>query len=237
MKKQTILMLIFACCAAGQSYEYDAAGRLVRVAYATGGGVEYRYDQSDNLLAVISLAVAPAPAGVEAVREGAAVRIQWRAVTGAQSYIVYRSGAIAGDWQEVGRVTGLSYVDAQVTAGQSYRYRIAAVTAAGPTAYSEEVVVQASTDLDPRSARAVALAPGGARTVTTAGVSAETSAGYATVSVQAGDTPYGLAVFKLTQNGVVVGETGVPATPPGQDIGFRSRTRLEVPVPGVIWAK
>jgi hypothetical protein len=39
-------------------------------------------------------------------------------------------------------------------------------------------------------------------------------AGYATVGVNAGPAPYGTAVFGLTQNGILVSEAGVPASPP-----------------------
>jgi photosystem II stability/assembly factor-like uncharacterized protein len=54
---------------------------------------------------------------------------------------------------------------------------------------------------------------GGAVAVLTAGAG-EIRDGYAEVNVKNGPTPYGTAVFSLQQNGLVVSEAGVPATPP-----------------------
>jgi len=55
---------------------------------------------------------------------------------------------------------------------------------------------------------------GGAAVTSMAGSSGETRAGYAAVKVSSGSTPYGTAVFSFTQNGIVVSEAGVPASPP-----------------------
>jgi hypothetical protein len=58
------------------------------------------------------------------------------------------------------------------------------------------------------------LTPGGAANHKTAGVNGSTRVGYAKLSVGSGMTPYGTAVFSFKQNGVTVGEAGVPASPP-----------------------
>jgi photosystem II stability/assembly factor-like uncharacterized protein len=55
---------------------------------------------------------------------------------------------------------------------------------------------------------------GGAAAVLTSGTGAAVRDGYAEVTVEAGPTPYGTAVFSLRQNGIVVSEAGVPASPP-----------------------
>lgn len=63
------------------------------------------------------------------------------------------------------------------------------------------------------SAINLALNSGGAATANTMGFGSLRT-GYADVSINTGSTPYGTAVFSLTQNGVVVSEAGVPASPP-----------------------
>jgi hypothetical protein len=55
---------------------------------------------------------------------------------------------------------------------------------------------------------------GGAVHTTTPDTASTVSAGYATASVASGPTPFATAVFSLTQNGVVVSEAGIPASPP-----------------------
>jgi hypothetical protein len=58
------------------------------------------------------------------------------------------------------------------------------------------------------------LSVSGAASCQTSGVSGTTQVGYAKLTVNSGATPYGIAVFSLTQNGVTVTEAGVPASPP-----------------------
>jgi hypothetical protein len=60
----------------------------------------------------------------------------------------------------------------------------------------------------------VSLNAGGAATVSTAGSSGSTQAGYATLAMNSGISPYATAVFSLNQNGVTVTEMGIPASPP-----------------------
>ncbi len=55
---------------------------------------------------------------------------------------------------------------------------------------------------------------GGAVTSLTSGSTGTLHAGYAEVTVNSGNAPYGTAVFSLTQDGVVTSEAGVPASPP-----------------------
>jgi hypothetical protein len=79
------------------------------------------------------------------------------------------------------------------------------------------------------------VAAGGANMISTNGVSSETRTGYAKLKVNSGSAPYGTAVFTWRQNGVVVSEAGVPASPPTTSarifIDFRSNAPA---VPGRI---
>ncbi len=61
---------------------------------------------------------------------------------------------------------------------------------------------------------AVALSSGGAATDATPGSAGVSQDGYAVVTSSSANSPFGTAVFSLTQNGVVVSEAGVPASPP-----------------------
>jgi hypothetical protein len=76
-----------------------------------------------------------------------------------------------------------------------------------------DVVVGGSS---PPSSLGLTLAMGGVVTSSTTGTATNVQSGYATVAVNAGVHPYGTAVFSLYQNGVVVSEAGVPASPPTQ---------------------
>jgi hypothetical protein len=58
------------------------------------------------------------------------------------------------------------------------------------------------------------LSSGGAVSADTPGTDVTAQAGYASLSVNSGNNPYGTAVFSLEQNGVIVTEAGVPASPP-----------------------
>src|SRR5262249_2613139 len=56
----------------------------------------------------------------------------------------------------------------------------------------------------------------GAASTSTPGTAAGVAVGYATTTVNSGPAPYGTAVFSLKQNGYIVSEAGVPASPPLQ---------------------
>jgi hypothetical protein len=60
------------------------------------------------------------------------------------------------------------------------------------------------------------LAAAGAATTRTEGIGSNVVTGYATATVESGVAPYGIAVFSLSQNGTIVSEAGVPASPPVQ---------------------
>jgi hypothetical protein len=64
------------------------------------------------------------------------------------------------------------------------------------------------------SEKAVTIQAGGAGTTSTIGPDGSVQSGYATVTVDSGSAPYATAVMSLTQNGTIVSEVGVPASPP-----------------------
>jgi hypothetical protein len=74
---------------------------------------------------------------------------------------------------------------------------------------------------------------GGSVSTVTYNSTGELTAGYAIARVGAGSAPYGTAVFSYRQNGVVVSEVGVPASPPTTNarifIDYRTGTNA---VPG-----
>lgn len=74
--------------------------------------------------------VATAPATVRAIdATDAMIALAWSEVPGANQYEVLRA-APGQDFQPVGAVSGLSYVDAGLRAATSYRYQVRAVTQA-----------------------------------------------------------------------------------------------------------
>jgi Leucine-rich repeat (LRR) protein len=64
----------------------------------------------------------------------------------------------------------------------------------------------------PSESRTLIIDSGGAKTASTGG-NGTVQSGYASVAVSSGTTPYGTAVFSFKQNGIIVSEAGVPASP------------------------
>jgi uncharacterized protein (TIGR03437 family) len=138
------LIAIAACAlpigAWAQSYDYDAAGRLVRAAYAQGGGVAYTYDAVDNITMVAPLAVLPAPMEVDVTRlSETSARVSWLPDGSATGYIVERRQGDSGDWVELATLGAAAdnYVDESLAAGENYSYRVSALNADGRSAPSK----------------------------------------------------------------------------------------------------
>jgi fibronectin type 3 domain-containing protein len=74
--------------------------------------------------------VPPAPTNVSASAADAHVRVSWNAVTGAQSYNVYRVDSQTGAYTKVGTSTTASYTETVARVG-TYYYRISAVSTDG----------------------------------------------------------------------------------------------------------
>lgn len=82
------------------------------------------------------------PSGFTATATGpTAIHLAWTAGTGATQYIIQRATGAAGAFAEITRPTSAAtaFDDAGLTLSTQYRYRIAAVRAAGTSAFSTEV--------------------------------------------------------------------------------------------------
>ena len=82
----------------------------------------------------------PAPAGLTATAGRKQVTLQWTASSGAASYNVYR-GTVAGAENATPVATGItttSYVNTGLTTGRTYYFKVAAVSAGGTSARSNE---------------------------------------------------------------------------------------------------
>ena len=91
-------------------------------------------------------ATPPAPTGLAAERstDGLSIEVTWTAVTGATSYVLQRAvGGPTGTFEEVaGDLTDPQYTDTDITADDSYSYRVAATNAEGTGSFSGNVTVQ-----------------------------------------------------------------------------------------------
>jgi len=64
------------------------------------------------------------------------------------------------------------------------------------------------------SAKTLSIQSGGSGTASTTGSSGSIQTGFATVTSETETVPYGTAVYSLTQNDILIGEAGVPASSP-----------------------
>ncbi len=117
-----------------QTYRYDAAGRLVAVAYPEGGGVGYSYDMSDNMTAGMPLTLPAQPMGVEVSRvSNTSAKVSWAPDPAAGGYIVERRVVGSNRWEQVGTVGGSAtmFVDGTLQPGVEYEYRVSASSTDG----------------------------------------------------------------------------------------------------------
>jgi hypothetical protein len=125
----------------------------------------------------------PAPTNVVATQVSlTSIKVQWNAVTGADSYVLERASAAApGLFTPVGgAIAAAQYTDATVTAGIAYSYRVAAVKDAENQTFSGNVTF-------------------------TTGLSAATLTGnIATSRVLHADTVYKLSGYVKVQGGAVL---------------------------------
>jgi hypothetical protein len=144
VRRLCIVFLFLTACVpplAAQSYRYDDAGRLVRVAYMQGGGAAYQYDVSNNMTAVMPLDLLPAPTIEEVTRlSPTEARITWQAQPGASEYIIERRQVGSNEWERIATAPGgaTSLVDDALDPGADYVYRASAVNQDGESAYSAE---------------------------------------------------------------------------------------------------
>jgi hypothetical protein len=89
--------------------------------------------------------VPPAPTGLTAERstDGLSIEVSWTAVSGATSYVLERAvGDPAGSFEEVANdLTETTFSDSDVTADETYSYRVAATNDAGTGSFSSTATV------------------------------------------------------------------------------------------------
>lgn len=117
---------------------------------------------------------------------------------------------VAGSIYLTGQTNSADFPTAGALQGSLKRYTDAFILKLGPA--SPEVELR--------------LSDGGVATASTPGTADSLKSGYATATVTSGTDPYGVAVFSFRQNGTIVSEAGVPASPPTKSarifIDFRS---------------
>jgi hypothetical protein len=100
--------------------------------------------------------VPPTPTNVSASVADAQVRVSWNAVTGAQSYNVYRADSQTEAYTKVGASTTASYTETVARVG-TYYYKISAVSADGfESAYSTPTAVAVAGPATPTNVTASA---------------------------------------------------------------------------------
>ena len=80
------------------------------------------------------------PTGVNASQSGSSVNVSWSSVSGATSYIVYRSSSASGTFTQIGTSSSTSYTDNSPLSGNN-SYRVAAVNNSGTSSQSSTASV------------------------------------------------------------------------------------------------
>jgi hypothetical protein len=110
-------------------------------------------------LAPVTTSIA-APTGLTATASTGQIALTWSAVSGAASYDLYRA---TGNGQETlykSGITGASYADISVTAGQTYYYEVAAVGSAGQVSAFSNQASATSVTPAPTSSAVFVMADG-----------------------------------------------------------------------------
>ena len=84
------------------------------------------------------------PTGLTATASSSCINLSWNSVSGATSYIVYRSTSASGSYTNIKSTTSTSYQDCSVTAGTTYYYKVAAKNSAGTSSQSSYVSAKVS---------------------------------------------------------------------------------------------
>ncbi len=83
--------------------------------------------------------VPDAPTNVVAAAGSAKVSLSWNVVSGANSYIVYRSTTNGSGYKLIGTPTGPTGVDRKVTNGTTYYYVVTAINVRGESSKSVQI--------------------------------------------------------------------------------------------------
>ena len=146
MKFSTVfLFLVTVCFAQARTYDYDASGRLIRVAYPTGEGVYYTYDDAGNLLQVEALTLPVAPSDLSASRSVSEVVLTWidnsNNETGFQVYRRDDDSRTSFQWMLMATLAAntSTYTDTDPSSQAKHEYRVVATSNDGPSADSNIV--------------------------------------------------------------------------------------------------
>jgi YD repeat-containing protein len=199
------------------AYTYDSAGRLILVDYGNGTAVRYIYDASGNILSQPVLAARLALTAASpfiSVGENGALTLTITFAQGTNTTIALSSSnpAVATVPGSVNLPAGSSSVTVNVTAVGTGTTTITAslpTALGGASAQIELTVAPAPVVQTPFS-----IADRGGISLITLGISTTPAIGYARIQPAPGSpTPAGLAIFGFRQNGILVSEAGVPASP------------------------
>jgi len=134
-----LLALNFAHTSYSVSYYYDDVGRLTQIAYESGSGIVYTYDDNDNMLSAETVFVPlQPPALTTAVTPNVGITLQWEAIAGSSSYRIFRRSDRDQNWTTLADVSSdtFAFFDTSASAAVDYYYRLVAVGDDGLSAYS-----------------------------------------------------------------------------------------------------
>jgi Glycoside hydrolase family 44 len=109
--------------------------------FDAGWGTGYYWNSNGATITVVAAqSPPPAPTGLKATAGDRQVALTWNASTGAASYNVYRGAAAGSEGTSPFKtgVTSTSYIDAGLTNGSPYFYKVAGVNGGGTGAFSTE---------------------------------------------------------------------------------------------------
>jgi fibronectin type 3 domain-containing protein len=113
--------------------------------------------------ATLGLVSAPTQVSASAQSESS-IAVSWKEVDRAESYIVYRSNALDGEYAAIsGEIAGLSYTDTGLRLSATYYYKVAARNAAGAGERSSAVAVTIAAPAVPVGVSAMGLSTSGIR--------------------------------------------------------------------------
>jgi len=121
------------------SYYYDDVGRLTQIAYESGSGIAYAYDDNDNMLSAKTIFVPQQPPALTTnVTPNVGITLQWEAVGGSSNYRIYRRSNRDQNWVVIANVSSdtFAFFDTSALAAVEYYYRLVAVGDEGLSAYS-----------------------------------------------------------------------------------------------------